>query len=362
MEKNNIDKAGGRDIDLIDVALRIWAKRKLIFRNCGIAAVLGIIIAFSIPKEYESEVTLVPEDSSEKAGLNGSLGSLAAMAGINLGGATGPDAISPDLYPDILESTPFLVGLFNVKVKTEKGNLNTTLYDYMKEHQKSAWFSYVISAPFKLLGWGVSLFKEKPPKGDPAHANYFNLTLDQEKTAKSIYESMSVIINKKTGVIMLSVRMQDPLIAATVADTIKDRLKNYIIDYRTSKARKDLVFTEKLYKEAQKSYTDAQQAYATYMDGNIDVVLERYKAEQTRLENEEKLAYQVYSQIAQQLQLAKAKVQEKTPVYTVVQPAVMSKKAASPKKISILLVFCFLGFIGTSAWILLKDKLKISKK
>lgn len=352
------DKKQVQEIDLIEVARKIWAKRKLVFKNCCIAAVVGVIVAFSIPKEYETKVTLAPEDSSGKGGLSGSLGSLAAMAGINLGSMTGEDAISPDLYPDILKSTPFLVSLFNVQVETKKGDLKTTLYDYMDEHQKSPWFGYIISAPLKALGWGLSLFKDKPKEGDPTKADYFDLTHDQEKMVKTIEKSMSAVVNKKTGVISLSVRMQDPLISAALADTVKDRLQDYIIDYRTSKARKDLAFTERMYEEALSNYIKAQEAYATHMDRNFNVVLERFKAEEERLGNEVKLAYQVYGQVAQQLQLARAKVQEKTPVYTVVQPAVMSIKAASPKKISILLVFCFLGFIGTSAYILLENKWK----
>lgn len=353
------DKKQVQEIDLIEVARKIWAKRKLVFKNCCIAAVIGVIVAFSIPKEYETKVTLAPESSDKSAGLSSSLGSLASLAGINLGGMAGEDAISPDLYPDVLKTTPFLVDLFNVQVSNKKGNLKTTLYDYIDKHQKSPWFSYVISAPLKVLGWGISLFKEKPAKGDSTKADYFNLTRDQEKIAESIQKSITAIVNKKTGVINISVQMQDPFIAAALADTVKDRLQNYIIKYRTSKARKDLAFTEKLYKEAQQDYLTAQKKYATFVDGNMNVVLQRYKAEEERLGKDVDLTYTVFSQVASQLQIAKAKVQQQTPVYTVVQPAVMSEKAASPKKIIILLLFCFFSFLGTVSWILLKNKIKI---
>ena len=337
------DKKQVQEIDLIEVARKIWAKRKLVFKNCCIAAVVGVIVAFSIPKEYETKVTLAPEIASGKNGLSGSLGSLASLAGINLGNMTSEDAISPELYPDILKSTPFLVELFNVQVETKKGDLKTTLYDYMDEHQKSPWFGYVISAPFDALGWVVSLFKDDPEDADSANVDYFDLTLKQAKIAKSIQKSIIASVDKKSGVITLKIYMQDPLISAALADTVKDKLQQYIINYRTNKARKDLLFTEKMYEEA------------THMDGNLNVVLERFKTEEERLGNEVKLAYQVYGQVAQQLQLAKAKVQEQTPVYTVVQPAVISLKAASPRKIFILIVFMFLAGFGTIGWIFMKD-------
>lgn len=358
MSEEQNKRAEVQEIDLIELARKIWARRRLVIKNCIIAAVAGVIIAFSIPKEYETKVTLAPESSGGGGGLSGSLGSLASLAGINLGSMSSEDAISPELYPDILNSTPFLVELFNVQVETKKGDLKTTLYDYLDEHQKTAWFSYIMSAPFKALGWVMSLFKEKPEEGDPAKADYFNLTPDQEKMVKGLSKMITGSVDKKTGVITLKVRMQDPLISAALADTVKDRLQNHIILYRTNKARKDLVFAEKLYKEAQTDYLHAQKQYASFVDNNLDVVLQRYKAEEERLKNEVSLTYGVYSQVAQQLQLSKAKVQEKTPVYTVVQPAVMSLRAASPKKIVILFGFIFMVAFGTMAWILLKDKMQ----
>lgn len=50
-------------------------------------------------------MTLAPESGGKSGG--GSMGALAAMAGINLGTSSGEDALSPELYPDIVSSTPF---------------------------------------------------------------------------------------------------------------------------------------------------------------------------------------------------------------------------------------------------------------
>ena len=346
-----------KEIDLIELAQKIWANRKLVFKACGVGAIIGLIVAFSIPKEYETKVMLAPE-ATNKGGITGSMGALAAMAGINLGGVSGEDAISPELYPKLMSSTPFLLELLSARVVTKKGDLDTTLYDYMKDHQKSPWWSYILSAPFKALGWGVSLFKEKPRDGGLNKIDPFYLTKDQADVVKSINGCISSSVDKKTGVISFSVSMQDPLISASIADTVKNKLQEYITEYRTNKARKDLVFAEKLYKEAQQSYFKAQQAYAAYTDGNMNIVMARYKTEAERLQNEMTLAYGVYSQVAQQLQIVKAKVQEITPVYTVLQPASVSLKAASPKKVILLFGFIFLAALGTMAWILLIDKMK----
>ena len=349
-----------QEIDLIELAQKVWVERKLVFKACGIAVLIGLVVAFSIPKEYTTEVMLAPESATRSGG--GSMGALAAMAGINLGSNSGEDDLSPELYPDIVKSTPFLLELFDVKVKDQKAEIDTTLYAYLDKYQRAPWWGAVMSAPFKALGWTLSLFKDKPEekvgKADP-----FKLTIDEAKVAEVLSKRISVSIDKKTGVTTLSVTMQDPLISASLTDTVMHCLQNYITNYRTNKARHDLAFTEKLYKEAKDGYTDAQKKYATFVDANQNIILLSYRAEQERLQNEMNLAYSVYTQVSQQLQMAKAKVQEITPVYTVVQPATVPLRAAKPNKVMILIGFIFLAGVGSVGWILfVKDLLKGWKK
>lgn len=140
---------GEQEIDLIELAQKTWKSRRLIFKSCGYAFIIGLIVAFSIPKEYTTSVTLAPESSSKSG--SGNMGALAAMAGINLSSSSGEDALSPELYPDIVSSTPFLLELFNIKVKDQKGDLNTTLYNYLDKHQRAPWWGVVMSAPLKHL-------------------------------------------------------------------------------------------------------------------------------------------------------------------------------------------------------------------
>ena len=346
-----------QEIDLIELAQKVWASRKLVFKACGYAVLVGLVVAFSIPKEYSTSVTLAPETGGKSGG--GSMGALAAMAGISLGASSGEDALSPELYPDIVSSTPFLIELFDVKVKDQKDKIDTTLYAYLDEYQRGPWWGAITSAPFKALGWVISLFKDKEEEGVAVKTDPFRLTKDEAAIATALSKRISVSVDKKTGVTTLSVTMQDPLISASLTDTVMRCLQNYITDYRTNKARHDLAFTEKLYKEAKDNYTVAQSKYASFVDANQNIILLSYRAEQERLQNEMNLAYNVYTQVAQQLQMAKAKVQEITPVYTVVQPASVPLRPAKPNKVMILIGFIFLAGVGSVGWILfVKDLLK----
>ena len=351
-----------QEIDLIELAQKVWAGRKLIFKACGIAVIVALVVAFSIPKEYATSVTLAPEVGGRSSSSN--LGALAAMAGVNLRTSAGEDALSPELYPDIVSSTPFLTSLFDVRVQDGEAEIDTTLYVYLKDYQRAPWWGVITSAPFRAIGWVSSLFKaEDEEQGGPAELNPFHLTQEESNIANALSGRIAVDVDKKTGVTTLTVTMQDPLISASLTDTIMHSLQNYITDYRTNKARHDLAYMEKLYKEARQEYMEAQEKYASFADTNLDLNRLIYRAEQERLQNEMNLAFQVYTQVAQQLQMAKAKVQEITPVYTVVQPATVPLSAAKPSKMLILVAFVFLAGVGSVGWILfVKDFIKNWRK
>lgn len=347
-----------QEIDLMELAQKVWGGRKLVLKACGVAVVVALVVIFSTPKEYSTSVTLAPEINY--SGSASGMSALAGLAGISLNTTAGQDALYPDLYPDIVNSTPFLIGLFDVRVKDQKAEIDTTLYNYLQKHQKMPWWSSITSAPSKAIGWMLSLFDEKEEaKGEGGGIDPFRLTKAESGIAGALRGRIDVSVDKKSGITTLTVTMQDPLISATLTDTIMHSLQNYITEYRTNKARNDLAFTEKLYEEAQGNYMKAQKEYADFVDANHNIVLLRVNAERERLQNEMTLAYQVYTQVSQQLQMAKAKVQERTPVYTVLQPATVPLRASKPSKMMILVGFVFLAGVGSVGWILfVKDLLK----
>lgn len=340
-----------QEIDLLELAGKVWAERRLVLKWCGVAVIVALVVGFSIPKEYTTTVMLAPEVEGGSRSLGG-LSALAGMAGINMNAGESSDALYPDLYPDIVSSVGFTTELFPVSVEDEEGELKTTLYNYLKEEQRSPWWSAILSFPFKCIGWITSLFRDEEEENVGQGIDPFRLTKDEAGVVKMLNERISVSVDKKTSVITLSVTMQDPLISATMTDTVMQKLQNYITEYRTNKARHDLDFTQKLYDEAQKKYYVAQQAYADYVDMNQNISLRSVQTRQERLQNEMNLAYNLYNQTAQQLQLAKAKVQENTPVYTIVQAATVPLKPSKPSKLMILVGFVFLAGVMSVGWVL----------
>lgn len=347
-EQHNEDD---QEIDLLELAMKLWHQKKKIFKWCVIGAVIGLVVAFSIPREYTTEVKLAPELGNNQK-MGGSLGAMAAMVGISGTNQGGGDAVNPMLYPDVVSSVPFLAGLFNVPVEDIDGEKKITVREYMEEDIRSPWWSVIIQFPFKVLGMVMSIGQEEEEPDPNKATDTFQLTKEEDAIVKALEKRITASVDTKTSVITISVMMQDPLISATLADTVVNRLQEYITDYRTNKARKDLEYAELLNKEAQDNYYKAQQKYADYLDRNNGLIIHSAMTTRERLQNEATLAFNLYNQTAQQVQIAKAKVQEQTPVYATVSPATVPIKPSAPRKVLILVGFVFLAFVACSAWIL----------
>lgn len=341
--------------EIIPLLRRVWGDRRRLIRNCSIAGVFGLIVAFSIPKEYESIVVLAPE-SSQGSSLSG-LSSLASFAGVNMGNLTGEDALYPELYPQIIGATTFLSDLYVMNVSSKDGEINTTLYDYIANKQCLPWWEYILLVPLKIKE--KILPKKRTAVTIPDSVSYYSYSEQQFSVINRLRKKVWTSVDVGNNVITIDVMMQDPKIAAQVADRVASLLQEYVIKYRTNKAKQDYLYCEKLFEEAERAYHDKQTEYAQYMDRHMLGTLKmQYKAEEERLMNETQLAFNVYNQMAQQKEISKAKVQEQTPVYTVMQPAVIPQLPSGPRKLFILIGFLFLTVFGHITWLIIGGKFK----
>ncbi len=338
------------EIDLMEYVRKLWSVRKLLLKAAVVGLVVGLIIALSLPREYTVGVTLSPESGKNASGggLSG-MASMLGLGGMSMGGDA--DALNITLFPEIVASTPFLLELLDTHVTTLDGKVDTTFMAYLDE-QKSPWWGTLLALPGMAIGGVKSLFSDKKDEALENTVNPFHLTEKQASKVESLRKAIMADVDKKTGVTSVSVTLQDPLVTATITDTVVAKLQQYITAYRVSKAQQDCGYLEQLYKDRQKEYYEAQQSYANYMDANKSVILQSVLTERERLQNEMSLAYQVYSQVATQLQVARAKVQEAKPVFAVVEPSTVPLQPSGTSKKVVMLGFIFLAVVGTSAWIL----------
>ena len=337
------------EIDLMDILRKIIGIRKKIYKAAGIGFVIGVIIAISIPKQYTVEVTLSPEMGSVKGG--GLSGLAASFLGSEVSMGDGTDALNTSLSPDIISSTPFLLELSTMNIPVSKDE-NMTLNTYLDE-ESSPWWNYVIGFPGMVIGGVKSLFAEEENESRALNRisqGTIELSKKESKKIEILKEMIVAAVDKKTSITSIAVTMQNPRAAAVVADSVVKKLQEYIIDYRITKSKEDCIYLEKLFKERQQEYYSAQQKYADYLDSHDNIILQSVRAEQERLQNDMSLAYQVYSQVASQLQVARAKVQEEKPVFAIVEPAVVPLEPSGSSRKIYVLVFVFLSVCVVISW------------
>ena len=337
------------EIDLMDILRKIVGIRKTIYKAAGIGFVIGVIIAISIPKQYTVEVTLSPEMGSVKGG--GLSGLAASFLGSEVSMGDGTDALNTSLSPDIISSTPFLLELSTMNIPVSKDE-NMTLNTYLDE-ESSPWWNYVIGFPGMVIGGVKSLFAEEENESRALNRisqGTIELSKKESKKIEILKEMIVAAVDKKTSITSIAVTMQNPRAAAVVADSVVKKLQEYIIDYRITKSKEDCIYLEKLFKERQQEYYSAQQKYADYLDSHDNIILQSVRAEQERLQNDMSLAYQVYSQVASQLQVARAKVQEEKPVFAIVEPAVVPLEPSGTSRKIYVLVFVFLSVCVVISW------------
>lgn len=369
MNANTTNKVNEKQLsppknDWLSLTRKVWTSRRLILMVSAVGAVIGLVIGFGIPKEYTAKILIAPESTSKSssAGIN----ALAAMAGSRTNASTDQDAIYPSMYPAIIKSTPFLIRLFDVEVREQKDTTVLTLAQYLTEHQKAPWWSAFTSAPSKLLGWSLSLFSEKPKEGTTKikkERDPFQLTRQEASIAGAIASRIKVGVDKKKRTITLFVSMQDALVAASVADTVRVHLQEYVTEYRTNKARHILNYYETLCAAAQTEYYKAQEQQARYQDANQNLVMRVSRAELIKLQYKTNQALVAYRSLEQQVQAAKARVMQVTPVYTVIQPVVVPLAPSRPRMLRILALYIALSGAAAVGWVLFgKDFMKVCKR
>jgi uncharacterized protein involved in exopolysaccharide biosynthesis len=165
-----------------------------------------------------------------------------------------------------------------------------------------------------------------------------------------------VNVDKKSLKTQMSLEMQDPLVVAAVMEAVTENLKNYMTDYRTSKARQDVRNLEVICEQRKADYYKAQQEYAKYIDANKNVILQSANAERERLQQEMNLAYQVYSQVATNLEGSRIQAEQAKPVFVIIENVKVPLQRSAPSKAKMLVIFTFLAGCCAAAWVLFGEE------
>lgn len=341
-------------IDLRQIVRVLWSKKKAFVKVWVVTFVLACIWIFPQPRYYTAEVMLAPEALSDNLG---GLAGLASSFGLNLE-SLGSDAFYPTLYPDIMESNDFVAGLMTVQVTTspkdeDEQPITTDYYTYMKKYQKKNPLTF----PFYWCKRKITeLFSnDKEAAHSATELNPFRLSKKDADLFEKVLNCISCDVDKKTDVITISVKDQDALVCATMADSVRQHLQDFIIRYRTQKARLDVEHYSNLAAQADAEYKSAVEVYANFCDSHGGVVLQSFKSERDRLENEVSMRYSTYQTLMAQCEAMKVKLQERTPAFTVMRSATVPVLPAGPKRVLFVIGMLMLVSIGAGCWFVRKE-------
>jgi Chain length determinant protein/G-rich domain on putative tyrosine kinase len=352
-DKISKEKAMVKDdeIDLIDMTKTLWQNRTTIVKTTVLFTFFGLLVAFLSEKEYLASTIMVPQINNPSSKLGG-LSSLASLAGFNMDMNTGSDAISPMLYPMIISSVNFQLEVMNNEYFFEEIEKPISLFDYYSNVYKPGFWGilkkYTIRLPRSIIS---DLKKDKNESFGDSESGPIKLTRAQENVRKIIEESLTLEVNEKDGYLTLLASFHQANLSAQVAQKSQLLLQEYVTNFKVEKASAQLNFIKERYEENKGEFEEAQSNLATFRDANKNISSEILRNHEERLQNEYQLAFEVYSELAKQLEQSMIKVEENTPVFSIIEDVFVPAERAKPKRSVILFFSIILGGVTGVIWI-----------
>ena len=346
-----------QEIDLVELIQKMWINRWLIIKVTGVFVVLGVLVALFSAKVYTASCDIVPDTG--KSG-NSKMSSLAALAGVSLGGGEDVTALSPLVYENIMNGTSFRKELMQTKIDFEDIDKPVSFFDYYtsEEYNKPNVLSYIkkytIGLPFVILN---AIRGEQPEPDYSAVGNSDGPTLetlskDEFEAMKILGQSITLTLQEKKGFVTITSNMPEAVAAAQLAQATVVLLQKYITEFKIAKVQSNLDFIQSRYDEAKKNFEDIQVRRAAFRDANTNTNKYSARVEAEKLDAEYTLAMNLYSELAAQLEQAKIEVKKDTPMLTVVRPVTVPYKKSKPSRAKILLAFTFLGVVAGAGLVL----------
>lgn len=328
--ENNYQDNEAVIIDFLAFFKVLWNQKWVIVGLTAIFTFAGTWYALTSREEFVSEGKILPEVGGSGGGALGGLANLVGIGGFELGLKNNTDAIRPDLYPNVLNSTPFFLSLFEQSFINKEGDSLTFEKLYHQEVEGNE------EIDKKLL----STFEGKPQGV---------LMLDRltESRIADLRERITGDIDTKSGVITISVKMPDPVVAAQIASFAISYITNYVTNYRTEKAKQEVEFLEQKVAAAKGDFYQDQSKKASYEDrfSAPTIRLKLADIQRERLESEYRLSSTVYNELLKKLEESKIKLQQQIPVFQVLEPPVAPNLKSEPRRFLIIFGSLVLGFL-----------------
>ena len=364
-ENKNTSPSQEDSIDIIALLKDFWSARKTILKITVAFTFLGLFVAIFTENEYTASTTFVPLAQGSAAG-GGSLGSLASLAGINIGGAGSSEEIAPELYPKIVNSIPFQLALLNMPLTIEGQAIPVSYSEYYKNIYSPGLLSnikkYTLGLPGVLISWVRSAPKDTEVAAGTKENKIISISEEESILIKGLEHQISLTVNDKEGFISISATLPEAKASAEMVLKAQQLLQEYALQFKTQKSMEQLNFIKERYAEKQGEFDQIKIALARFQDQNTGINTALGRTKLLQLQSEYDLTFTVYSELAKQLETQRLQVKKDTPIFTVLQPVSIPLEKSAPKRALILIVYLFLGFVLSLGYLFVKKYLIYFKK
>ena len=338
-------------LDIMALLRNLWNGRKTVLICLGIFVALGLVAALTMKRTYTVSTVMVPQLNSRQ---NSSLGSLAALAGIDLGMQTTASDLSPLVYPEIVNSVPYRLELMHTPLHYKKCDHPISMFDYaISGIEKPGLFFYVKKYTIGLPGVIINAIRGPKPdvvygyamgSADTVAIKPIVVSANEQKMLDAFGRIVSLDVNKKEGYITLTVNGVEPVQTAELAIKAQQQLQDMLTRFRVEKSESELTYIQARYDEIKKENDRYQEQLAAIKDRTKNVMNSRDEIEKDRIQAKYNVSNAIYNEMAKQLEQAKMQVKRDTPAYAIIQPVTIPMKPSNSRA-KTLIVWTFFGFI-----------------
>ena len=331
---NQVRPASG-DIDLVQIIQLIWKKKNTVISFSGSFGFLALLYILVKTPLYTSTITMYPAGdlSSSKAAMGTNLATLAESFGL-----AGMSAAPNYNIPDIVTSTRIKKEVVIQGWTTQFLNLPTNMISYWEIDQDN----------FNPIQWVRSLF----PSGK------FSATQENKFLYKAILEleDRISVSESESGLITINVDMEEPQLAADIANYISQFVIDFVSKVQRTNASKNRVFIEEQLNNASAILKNSERTLVTFKNSHPEKMdTAELKMRRMGLMRDIEENQTVYLTLRQQFEIARIDEQKEEILINILDEAIPAVKVSKPKRLMTLLIAGFLGFALSIPVILYRD-------
>lgn len=323
------------EINLRAVAQVLWRGRRLILYITGAIIALSVVYALLLTPLFKATITLYPSTPTGSSGL-GQLEGIAASFGFNIGGSETTFHI-----PDIVKSRRLHTNILHNKWHSTEFTDPVDMITYWEINDTTG---------FSLdpREWIRTLLIPGGKKRDPT-AKW------EDRGLRKLAERISVK-ETRSDLIRVAVWMEEPRMAADVANYIYNAILEYTVNVHNLQARLNREFIEKRRNEVKNELARAEEALKEFRDRNRQVSESpELQMELERLRREVLIQTEVYITLRQQYELARIEEVKETPSVVFLDEARPPVEKDRPRRKRLVIMTMLFGLFVSSVTVVIRN-------